>query len=188
MVFRSQSSLPSIAIDTSNPKRLSPCSAMLRQSTVHVSGPTSMRLLIRIRCGVLDPDRVSRGILDTSVLIDLEKIDPTLLPAEVAISSITLAELSAGPHATDDPDERSRRLDRLQRAEAAFDPLPFDIEAARAYGRVFAVAMSAGRKARGQRAVDLLIAAAAVSAGLPVFTRNEADFAAVSDLVDIVVV
>jgi hypothetical protein len=122
------------------------------------------------------------------VLIDLEKIDPSLLPVEVAISSITMAELSAGPHATDDPAERSRRLDRLQRAEAAFDPLPFDIEAARAYGRVFAAAMSARRKARGQRVVDLLIAAAALSAGLPLFTRNEADFAAVADLVDIVAV
>ena len=134
------------------------------------------------------PDRVPSGILDTSVLIDLERIDPSLLPAEVAISSITMAELSAGPHATDDLAERGRRLDRLQRAEAAFDPLPFDIEAARAYGRVFAAAMGAGRKARGQRAVDLLIAAAALSAGLPLFTRNEADFAAVADLVDIVVV
>ncbi len=129
-----------------------------------------------------------RGILDTSVLIDLETIDPSLLPLEIAISSITMAELSAGPHATDDPGERSRRLDRLQRAEAAFDPLPFDIEAARAYGRVFAAAMSAGRKARGQRAVDLLLAAAALSAGLPLFTRNGTDFATVADLVEIVIV
>lgn len=134
------------------------------------------------------PERVPRGILDTSVLIDLEKLDATLLPIEVAISSITLAELSAGPHATDDPDERSRRLDRLQRTEAVFDPLPFDVEAARAYGRVFAAAMESGRKARGQRAVDLLIAAAALSAGLPLFTRNGDDFAAVVNLVDIVVV
>ncbi len=147
-----------------------------------------MRSRIKIRCRVPDPDRAPRGILDTSVLIDLETIDPSLLPVEVAISSITMAQLSAGPHATGDLAERSRRVDRLQRAEAAFDPLPFDIEAARAYGRVFSAAMAAGHKARGQRAVDLLIAAAALSAGLPLFTRNEADFAAVTDLVDIVVV
>jgi hypothetical protein len=134
------------------------------------------------------PERVPRGILDTSVLIDLEKLDASLLPIEVAISSITLAELSTGPHATDDPDERSRRLDRLQRVEAVFDPLPFDVEAARAYGRVFAAAMESGRKARGQRAVDLLIAAAALSTGLPLFTRKGADFAAVVNLVEIVVV
>ncbi|MGF1618295.1 MAG: PIN domain-containing protein [Acidimicrobiia bacterium] len=134
------------------------------------------------------PERFPRGILDTSVLIDLEKLDASVLPVEVAISSITMAELSAGPHATDDPAERSKRLDRLQRVEAVFDPLPFDIEAARAYGRVFAAAMAAGRKARGQRAVDLLIAAAALSAGLPLFTRNGEDFAALVELVEIVVV
>ncbi len=122
------------------------------------------------------------------MLIDLEKLDASVLPVEVAISSITMAELSAGPHATDDPAERSKRLDRLQRVEAVFDPLPFDIEAARAYGRVFAAAMAAGRKARGQRAVDLLIAAAALSAGLPLFTRNGEDFAALVELVEIVVV
>lgn len=134
------------------------------------------------------PERIPRGILDTSVLIDMEKLDASVLPLEVAVSSITMAELSAGAHATDDPAERGRRLDRLQRAEAAFDPLPFDIEAARAYGRLFAAAMGSGRKTRGQRAVDLLIAAAALSAGLPLFTRNGADFAAVAEVVDIVVV
>ena len=72
-----------------------------------------------------------------------------------------MAELAAGPHATTDPDVKGRRQDRLQRAEAAFDPLPFDGDAARAYGRIFAALMAAGRKARGARAVDLLIAATA---------------------------
>ena len=32
-----------------------------------------------------------------------------------------MAELAAGPHATDDPAERARRQDRLQRVEATFD-------------------------------------------------------------------
>ncbi len=98
-----------------------------------------------------------------------------------------MAELAAGPHATRDSDERARRQDRLQRAEAAFDPLPFDGDAARAYGRVFASVMSAGRKARGARAVDLLIAAAALSAGLPLCTRNGDDFRALEHLVEVVV-
>ncbi|MGH9186938.1 MAG: type II toxin-antitoxin system VapC family toxin [Acidimicrobiales bacterium] len=132
--------------------------------------------------------RRERGLLDTSVLLDLDEIDASDLPIEVAISSITMAELAAGPHATNHPDERARRQDRLQRAEAAFDPLPFDGEAARAYGRVFASVMAAGRKARGARAVDLLIAAAAISAGLPVYTRNGDDFRALDDLVEVVVV
>ena len=133
-----------------------------------------------------DRERAPRGIIDTSVVIDLEKIDPVTLPEEVAISAITLAELAAGPHATTDPDERGRRQDRLQRAEAAFDPLPFDAEAARAYGRVYAAVVSAGRKARGPRAVDLLIAATACASQLPLYTRNPDDFLGLSDLLDVV--
>jgi predicted nucleic acid-binding protein len=130
--------------------------------------------------------RPARGILDTSVVIDLESIDPNRLPVEVAISALTMAELAAGPHATDDPDERARRQDRLQRAEAAFDPLPFDAEASRAYGRIYAAVASAGRKARGARAVDLLIAATACSSGLPLYTKNPDDFRALDGLVDVV--
>ena len=131
--------------------------------------------------------RHQRGLLDTSVVIDIEMLDPSQLPGEVAISALTMAELAAGPHATSDPDERGRRQDRLQRAEAAFDPLPFDTDAARAYGRVFPAVMATGRKACGARAVDLLIAATAVAAGLPLYTRNGDDFLALDDLVEVVV-
>ena len=121
------------------------------------------------------------------MIIDLDEIDASQLPIEVAVSAITMAELAAGPHATTDPDERGRRQDRLQRAEAAFDPLPFDGDAARAYGRIFASVVTAGRKARGARAVDLLIAATALAAELPLYTRNGEDFQAIDDLVDIIV-
>ena len=124
-----------------------------------------------------------RGILDTSVVIDLDKIGRNALPAEVAVTAITMAELAAGPHATNDPAERARRQDRLQRAEAVFDPLPFDNSAARAYGRIYAAVLAAGRKARGARAIDLLIAAVACSEQLPLFTRNPADFTALDGLV-----
>ena len=141
-----------------------------------------------MRHHVPDAQRAPRGILDTSVGIDLEELDPSDLPIEVAISSITLAELAAGPHATADPLERGRRQDRLQRAEAAFDPLPFDVNAARAYGRVFAAVTAVGRKARGARAVDLLIAATTLSAELPLFTRNGSDFEALEGLIEVVVV
>ena len=129
-----------------------------------------------------------RGLLDTSVIIDLERLDPADLPIESAISAITMAELAAGPHATQDPDERARRQDRLQRAEAVFDPLPFDSEASRAYGRVYAAVVAAGRKARGARAVDLLLAATACSLGLPLYTRNPDDFRALNDLVEVVAI
>ena len=133
-----------------------------------------------------DEDHPSRGLLDTSVVIDLEDIDPSRLPGEVAVSVITMAELAAGPHATTDAHERARRQDRLQRAEAAFDPLPFDAEAARAYGRLYAAVVASGRKARGMRAVDLLIAATACAANLPLYTRNRDDLRAVEKLVEVI--
>lgn len=39
-----------------------------------------------------------QGMLDTNILILRRWIDPAELPDEMAISAITLAELSAGPH------------------------------------------------------------------------------------------
>jgi len=132
--------------------------------------------------------RHARGLVDTSVVIDLELIDPSELPADLAVSVVTMAELAVGPHATADPAERARRQDRLQRAEATFDPLPVDAAVTRAYGRVFAAVTAAGRKARGRRAFDLLIAATAIAAGLPLYTRNPDGFADLSDLLQIVTV
>ncbi len=133
------------------------------------------------------PDRRrARGLVDTSVVIDLDRVDARSLPRAIAISAITLAELAAGPQATEDLEERARRQDRLQRTEATFDPLPFDAEAARAYGRVYAAVVRAGRKARGRRAADLLIAATAVAAKLPLYTRNPKDFSHLENVLTVV--
>lgn len=132
--------------------------------------------------------RHPRGIIDTSVVIDLEGLAPENLPTEVAISAITLAELAAGPHATNDPAERARRQDRLQRTEATFEPLPIDGAVARAYGRVYATVAAAGRKTRGRRALDLLVAATALASHLPLYTRNLDDFAGLESLLDVVAV
>ena len=74
----------------------------------------------------------------------------------------------------------------LQRAEALFDPLPVDRAVARAYGRVYAAVVAAGRKARGRRAFDLLIAATALAAELPLYTCNCSDFAGLENLLEIV--
>jgi predicted nucleic acid-binding protein len=126
-----------------------------------------------------------RGLLDTSVVIDLASIEPDQLPGESAISTLTLAELAAGPHATTDASERARRQQRLQWAEATFDPLPFDLDAARAFGLVFAATQKAGRRGR-RRVVDLMIASVAAAHGLPLYTRNTADFRSLSRLVKIV--
>lgn len=126
-----------------------------------------------------------RGLLDTSVVVDHDVVDAALLPDESAISAVTLAELAAGPHAATDEDERARRQDRLQWAAATWDPVPFDVEAARSYGRVFAATKAAGRSSR-TRLADLLIASTAAASGLPLYTRNPADFAGLEQIVTVV--
>jgi predicted nucleic acid-binding protein len=131
---------------------------------------------------------IPRGIIDTSVVIDLEHVAAGDLARELAVSAVTLAELAAGPHATADPQERARRQDRLQRAEATFEPLPVDANVARAYGRVYAAVSGAGRKARGARSLDLLIAATALASNLPLYTRNPNDFRGTESLIEIVAV
>jgi predicted nucleic acid-binding protein len=128
-----------------------------------------------------------RGMLDTSVLIALDAIDERSLPSECSIATSTLAELSAGLHAVSDSVARAARQEILQYIESTFAALPFDSEAARAYGRVYA-AFLAGRKPRRGRAVDLYAAATALSRGLPLFTRNQADYSGVLDLMEIVAV
>ncbi len=130
----------------------------------------------------------SRGLIDTSVVIDLERVAPDALPSEIAIAAVTVAELAAGPHATRDPTERARRQERLQRAEATFDAIPFDVAAARAYGRLCAEVAAAGRKARGKRARDLMIAAIALAAELRLYTRNPSDFDGLGALIDVTAV
>jgi predicted nucleic acid-binding protein len=137
-----------------------------------------------------------QGLLDTNIMILRKWIDPDELPDEMAISAITLAELSAGPHEVrrneeqndyDEHAERARRLDVLQRAENEFDPIPFDAEAARIYGRVCAAVIGAGRKPR-RRIADLMIAATAIAAGLPLFTTNPDDFRGLDDVLTVVAV
>ena len=121
-----------------------------------------------------------QGMLDTNILILRRWIEPAELPDEMAISAITLAELSAGPHEVrghDEQDrydqhaERARRLEILQRTESEFDPVPFDAEAARIFGRVTA---------------DLMIAATAIAGELPLFTTNPDDFAGLDTLIRII--
>jgi predicted nucleic acid-binding protein len=128
--------------------------------------------------------RPGAGLLDTSILVS--PADSALLPAETSVSMLSLAELAAGPHATADAAERGRRQERLQLVEAIYDPLPFDAACARAYGRIYSAIVQTGRKARGRRAVDLLIAATAVAHSLPLYTRNAGDLHGLGAVLEIV--
>lgn len=123
-----------------------------------------------------------RGILDTSTVILLQRLaDAAVLPSEPLITAVTLAELSVGPLVTDDDSQRVARQAHLQQAEADFDPLPFDADAARAFGRVAASLRRSGRKAHA-RAYDAMIAATAVANDLPVYTCNPGDFSGIDGL------
>ena len=117
-----------------------------------------------------------RGILDTSTVILLGRLtDPSVLPDEALVSAITLAELSMGPHVARSDAERAARQAHLQQAEADFDAVGFDSDAARAFGTVAAALRKSGRKPAA-RAFDALIAATAIAHDLPLFTCNPADF------------
>ena len=123
-----------------------------------------------------------RGVLDTNAVIGLPQMaDADVLPAEPTITAITLAELSVGPLVAPDAAERAKRQAHLQQAEADFEPLPFNDAAARAFGQVAADLRASGRK-RAARAYDALIAATAISHGLPLYTANPADFEGITDL------
>lgn len=129
----------------------------------------------------MTPTEPTAGILDTSTVILLERLEVEDLPTEPLITAVTLAELSVGPLVADDDSERAARQARLQQAEADFDPLPFDADAARAFGRVAASLRNSGRKVQA-RAYDAMVAATALAHGLPLYTVNPADFEGIDDL------
>ncbi|HIZ36774.1 MAG TPA: type II toxin-antitoxin system VapC family toxin [Candidatus Ruania gallistercoris] len=130
---------------------------------------------------------VSQGLLDTNILILWRSIDTAVLPDEMAISAVTLAELSSGVHLVSDDaaGERAKRLEVLQRVEHEFDPIPFGAEAARAFGRLTAAVRDAGRAPR-RRIADLMIAAVAAVEGLPLYTTNPQDFRGLEKTIELV--
>jgi predicted nucleic acid-binding protein len=127
---------------------------------------------------------VSRGILDTSVLIAAE-VQP--LPGELAISVISLAELHYGVLVAKSTDARATRLARLSGLQKRFDPLPVDEAVADSYGRLAAKVAGFGRHPRS-RVMDLLIAATAHAHEATLYTRNAEDLRGLDDLIDIVTV
>lgn len=131
-------------------------------------------------------DIPTSGLLDTCVLIDYASIADESLPDFQAISAVTLAELHAGPHAAqNDPNEQVRRTQTLHKVEHTFpDPLPFDEFAARVFGSVTLLFLTAGRKPR-KYTPDMMIASVAIANRLPLYTRNPKDFAPLQSMLEI---
>ncbi len=120
-----------------------------------------------------------RALLDTSVLIAGEP-PPDV---EAAISVASLAELHFGVLVAADDDERAIRTQRLGAIESTFDALPVSADVAREWGRLAAAVSNRGGQPR-RRAMDLVLAATANVHGVPLLTRDTADFKIISDLTD----
>lgn len=125
---------------------------------------------------------MSRGILDTSVLI---ADDVAAIPGELGISVVSLAELQFGVLVAKDEQARALRLRRLSAIQRRFDPLPIDEAVADSYAQLASRVIQAGRQPRA-RAMDLLIAATGHAHNAVVYTRNPDDLAGLDDLITVV--
>lgn len=119
-------------------------------------------------------------------MIELGIFDLGRIPLGIALSSLTLAELAGGPVAVSDPVVRIRREERLRKAESCCEALAFDQDCARAFSQGYGAVLTAGRKPRGPRVLDLLIAATALAHGLPLYTLNADDLRGLEGLIEIV--
>jgi len=125
---------------------------------------------------------VSRGVLDTSVLI-VSDVQPP--PDQLAISVVSLAELNFGVLVAKSGDAGATRLARPTGLQKRFGPLPVDQAVADSYGRIAAKMVSHERLPRS-RVMDLLIAATAHAQGATLCTRNAEDVRGLEELIDIV--
>jgi toxin FitB len=142
---------------------------------------------MRIPGSAVLAERYPSGVLDTSVYIDIDRLDPAVLPEAPELTAITMAELHQGIAMARDAKTRAERTEELGAAIVEFDPLPFDGAAAARYGTLVALTLAANRKPK-PRQMDLLIAAIASSRNLPLFTRNPQDFRGLDDMVTVVAV
>lgn len=128
----------------------------------------------------------SRGLADISVAVDQDSLASVASDVEIAISALTFAELLAGLRTASNELMRARRKAHLLRIEAWVEALPFDLACARAWAQIYAAIERIGRKPRGSRAIDLMIAATALAHDLPLYTLNPKDLRGLEDLIEIV--
>jgi predicted nucleic acid-binding protein len=118
---------------------------------------------------------LSRAIADTSVFIAQETgRELGEIPAEIAVSVITAAELELGVLRATDSNARASRLATLSRVQATYSLLPIDPEVASCFARIASSELSRGRRLRRH---DTWIAATAMRHGAAILTQD-ADFSA----------
>lgn len=130
---------------------------------------------------------VTRGVLDTSILIATDLDGSDILPDEACISVVSLAELHYGVLVAKDDVKRRHRLRRLGTIEAKFPVVTIDVDIARLYAAVAHTVLNAGRSPRA-RTMDLWIAATAYARNLPLYTRNRDDFNGLETMIELRVV
>ena len=127
-----------------------------------------------------------RYMLDTNILVYVLNAQPRheavldrldrVEPQDIAVSSITLAELSYGIEKSQRRDANRRALHRVLHA---LNVLPFDAKAAETYGAMRAAIEAAGKPIGP---LDTLIAAHAFALGLTLVTSNLREFSRVRGL------
>lgn len=123
-------------------------------------------------------------LLDTDICIYLIKNKPKHMvdrflayhPGEIGISTISLAELRLGVAKSQFPEKNHLALENMLRP---IEILPFDENAAMAYGEIRKVLEKAGTPIG---AMDYLIAAHSLSIGAILVTNNEREFKRVKKL------
>jgi predicted nucleic acid-binding protein len=112
-----------------------------------------------------------RALLDTSFFVATESGRPLgdmQGVEQVEISVVTVAELTLGVLMAEDAD-RAARLATLAVVESNWEPLPVDVEVARQFAAIVADLRTRGRRVP---VLDALIAATAVSHGIPIVSQD----------------
>jgi tRNA(fMet)-specific endonuclease VapC len=124
-------------------------------------------------------------MLDTNICIYLIKQQPRevidkfkgIIPGEIAISSVTVAEMMYGVGKSQ---HKQRNKSALESFLAPLEIVDFDFKAAQHYGAIRAYLEKMGTPIG---AYDLMIAAHALSLGLILVTNNEREFQRIPNLI-----
>jgi tRNA(fMet)-specific endonuclease VapC len=125
---------------------------------------------------------VAVQLIDTSVLIDVERgtlpLEPLVTEGK-AISVISVSELLHGVHRAENPARRVRRDAVVEQILGAIEQVPVDSEVARVHASVWAGLEDSGEIIEAH---DLWIAATALTHGLELVTTNVRHFERVPGL------